>query len=934
MNNVLYAVGCICAFLAPCAIAKTGKPSCPDAITAGWENSAPERKEAEVDRGKLLWLADMRLERDFRLLKIDGAEGGIEFRNGELRIHKSNSVGSIVVEAHPFFLQSNVTTMVSAEVTVESATSGRSHGCLMVTPGSGIYGVQPEAKALDGGNGRHIMFGLNEQPSGTYYRKYRHYVGTGADVQPMIVVSGDPSVSSWRNWRAENVEDSRAVYQGVRDEADKRRRLSGLKLASAEEVARQCAESIDHTARVETENGVPYLMIDGKKTPPVAFHSVYHHGDYSEMTSGQPITSRGVPITIAWVFGANTMFKKDSSWPTGLEYDARKAADNFRDMMRGDTNALYMVCYDCNAPKDFVEKCCPDEGWINEDGERVIGSSGYIQKGLGPNYDRNKYWPWVSMASPTWRTAVKRNIAAFVDELKRTGHARKLIGIHFLGYNDGQFGMGRPDYSQCAQREYERYVRENPGVSTNYWQFCRQLGTLAQADFARAFKKAMGKDVVAIRWDDAPFVVDYSHGTMNRDPGGIDITVSQPTYADRWPAIADAPYVPWSSAALHGKQHWYEFDLRTWWAMAGSSMPGSTGSGYSPDIAHWRATYRKLAGEMLATRSGFWFYDMGRGWYCSPEIAEDIGDSLKIARLLTEKTPSPWRSDVAVVVDEEGQFGVEGGRKFQWSGTLYNICERQLSYMASAGVPYDYYLAEDVVKNPMLLKDKKVVVFIFWRQFDERRIAAVKALAGRGQTHVFLCESGCLGGAKEATGFDIEYFTKGAPSYVLKPESHFRESVTGSFEAEMHRGWMPPLGATKPFVEPRGRQVWIKEGAGVIVHARYAWDTNRVAIAERRDKEARRWYLAAPGGLSPEIFNRIVRESGSYVPVDKTGLVVNMNGDFVSIHALMGGRYDFRLPFDCDVTNVASGRREAAEGRMMRLNVTPGETCWFLLERK
>jgi hypothetical protein len=70
------------------------------------------------------------------------------------------------------------------------------------------------------------------------------------------------------------------------------------------------------------------------------------------------------------------------------------------------------------------------------------------------------------------------------------------------------------------------------------------------------------------------------------------------------------------------------------------------------------------------------------------------------------------------------------------------------------------------------------------------------------------------------------------------------------------------------------------------------------------------------------------------VPVDETGLVVNMNGDFVSLHALRGGRYDFKLPFECRVKNVKSGLYENTSGRMMRLNVTPGETCWFLLERK
>jgi hypothetical protein len=277
----------------------TGKV--PPPVTAGWENSAPGRREAAVADEKLVWRADTRFLQCFRLLKLNGAEGKLEIKGDEIRIHKSNAPGELVVEAAPFPLHSHETVMFSVEVNVEHATPHRSHGCIMASSGSGVFGVQPQVRPLDSGNGRHIMYGLNLQPPGTYYRKYCHYAGEGADVQPMIVVSGDPSISTWRNWRAEDVKDSRNAYRALVEESGARRRAAGFEIASAEEVQRQCAESIDHTARMVTENGVTYLAVDGRKVPPAAFHAVYHHSDHSEMTSGRPITSRGVPITIAWV---------------------------------------------------------------------------------------------------------------------------------------------------------------------------------------------------------------------------------------------------------------------------------------------------------------------------------------------------------------------------------------------------------------------------------------------------------------------------------------------------------------------------------------------------------------------------------------------------------------------------------------------------------
>ena len=56
-----------------------------------------------------------------------------------------------------------------------------------------------------------------------------------------------------------------------------------------------------------------------------------------------------------------------------------------------------------------------------------------------------------------------------------------------------------------------------------------------------------------------------------------------------------------------------------------------------------------------------------------------------------------------------------------------------------------------------------------------------------------------------------------------------------------------------------------------------------------------------------------------------------MNGDFVSVHALKGGRFKFRLPFSCRVVNVKSGKEESQENGAVSLDLTPGQTCWFRL---
>jgi len=902
-------------------------------ITDGWENLGIGRDEPFVAGSNLVWKAALSAADAFTLVKRNGAEGEIAFKDGELTVRKTNDKGFLLVKAAPFAAPKDVVLRFTVDVHVDSAIPERSHGYLRASAGNDTIAYDPEGRKADSDGGWNVMMGLTEQPAGVYYRKYYHFKNQQGTVHPTVVIAGDESVSTWKNWTAEDLVESKKAWAEEVRKTHARRPKPEDAVISEEELNRfVSADPVDHTAKTVTENGQVYLMIDGKKTLPVAYHGVYHHSDFSEATTGQLITRGGVPITIPWIQDANANWTGDVIW-TSHGYDAKKAVKKFRESMRGDTNALYMVCFGCNTYPDFIRKEHPDEAWIGADGKPVFGCAATCTSGYDGMVKNNSWWPWPSMASPAWRGAVKDNLRAFVREMKSQGLAKKLIGIHFLGYNDGQFGMAFPDYSSCAKTEYAKYVVENPGTSTNYWHFCRQLGTIAQEDFAHAFKEAMGKDVIAIRWDDAPFVVDFSHGKMCRDPKGIDIAVSQPTYIDRWPGLLDAPYVPFSSMALHGKMHWYEFDLRTYWMQAGGSLAGATRVGYSPDIGHWRSTYRKLAGEMIAQRSGFWFYDMGRGWFAAPEIAADINGSLEIFAALNEKTPSPWRSDVALVVDEEGFFGWEGGPRFDFPDHTYHFVEKQLRYLAGSGVPYEYYLAEDVIANPALLDGAKTVVSLLWRKFDEPRLRAVKHLSSSGRTLVFLTETGVLGGAKEATGFNVGYFDKDARTFEVKTEDGFPDPIIGSYELEYQRSGRILDDPEKPIRIPCGRRCWVEEESGVKVWGRFT-DSGKAAIAERADGGCRRIYLAVPGGLTPEMFNRFARESGAYVPVGKPWLQVNMNGDFVSVHALRGGQWDFKLPFPAKVTNLKSGRKEWISGDLLKLNMTAGETCWFSLDVK
>ena len=104
---------------------------------------------------------------------------------------------------------------------------------------------------------------------------------------------------------------------------------------------------------------------------------------------------------------------------------------------------------------------------------------------------------------------------------------------------------------------------------------------------------------------------------------------------------------------------------------------------------------------------------------------------------------------------------------------------------------------------------------------------------------------------------------------------------------------------------------------------------NVPAIAEKAFDGWKSVIVGSAGGLTPQYFNRAVREAKGYVPVEG-GLQVNMNGRFLSVHCLKPGKYGFRLPFRCRVRNLKSGETSPASSTLP-LDLTAGDTCWFML---
>ena len=110
-------------------------------------------------------------------------------------------------------------------------------------------------------------------------------------------------------------------------------------------------------------------------------------------------------------------------------------------------------------------------------------------------------------------------------------------------------------------------------------------------------------------------------------------------------------------------------------------------------------------------------------------------------------------------------------------------------------------------------------------------------------------------------------------------------------------------------------------------------DARQKALMANLDEWGVKSFVIQPAGYSSEFFNGFVESAGGYVAMRPGVAQVDMNGDFVSIHCIVPGKHEFRLPFPAKVVNVKSGREEQVVNGVLLLNVSAGETCWFRLYR-
>ena len=297
---------------------------------------------------------------------------------------------------------------------------------------------------------------------------------------------------------------------------------------------------------------------------------------------------------------------------------------------------------------------------------------------------------------------------------------------------------------------------------------------------------------------------------------------------------------------------------------------------------------------------------------------------MKVVKAVALRTPSaPNPAEAALVVDEDGML------LRNTVSSYYNLDEERLvgaqqMLLAGSGVPYDQLLIDDLLRDPAIAKRYRTIVFCGMYYIDRRRKALLDSLKSDGRVVVFLSGTGASGGI-EATGFEIRQ--------EESPQNHCVVAESGMdvdmFSYADHFVRMRHLGeSVTGYWQPR--RISVVEKQGVKVLARYA-KGGLPAVAEKKEDGFKEVYICDAAGLTPQYFNALVRESGGYVAA-RSGLQVDMNADFASIHCLVPGRYDFRLPRKCQIVDLDDGTIASSDAQNVSLDLFAGETRWYVFK--
>jgi hypothetical protein len=361
------------------------------------------------------------------------------------------------------------------------------------------------------------------------------------------------------------------------------------------------------------------------------------------------------------------------------------------------------------------------------------------------------------------------------------------------------------------------------------------------------------------------------------------------------------------SLKLHNKLWFDENDYRTY-------LIPKTGWGWTDNFSDSKAHQIRQMASILARGSAAWWFDMGGGWYDSPEFLDVIG---KLNAVAERSIHADRRSaaEIALVVDEESLAVVETDSNF-----TRQLLASQRYEIGHMGAPVDYLLYEDLdIARPYKM-------YIFASQFLYRHELrdVMKKLTERGaQAVLWLYAPGFVGtnslnehAVYEATGINVRYEKRKEVSRVtITPEG--AAALYGLRAGVEYGRTERPTGPVFYADDPEAETLGTIEPIG------------KPGLVRKYIGGLRVYYSAAPA-LPAAVLRCMAADAGVHIYNGRNDDIY-VNRSFFGIHTDEPGMRNLKFPEPVDIYDVMEDKQLAARVVDLPVNLPGRHTALYFL---
>lgn len=661
------------------------------------------------------------------------------------------------------------------------------------------------------------------------------------------------------------------------------------------------------------------VSIWARATPARKLMLAFYQPGQSFVRLGGPPDCFGAQIKLAAEAGVNFVsYPCPMPWPKpGVEADWSGVDSMCEQVLRANPNALLLPRMGMNPPPWWRE-AHPDDVMQWEDGRR----------------------DHMVVASPQYRRDAAERLAALVTHLEEK-FGDHVAGYHPCGQNTGEWfyedtwrrplsgyapadaaawkawlkKRGRSDVpvpTAAARHAAPAGIFRDPATEqalVDWAEFQQEEMAECVCELAHAVRKASHDRKLVVFF--YGYVFEFAAVATGPSVAGhyalrralncpdIDVLCSPISYFDRGLAQSAPSMTAAESVALAKKMWLNEDDTRTY--LGTGNAPGWYDAVDTLEDTN-KELVRNVAQEALRN-FGTWWMDLGAtGWFNDPAMWAEM----KRLRALDEpllKKPTPFRPQVAVVIDERAMLRVAAGGTLVTRPGIYEA----RAPLGRMGAPYGQYLLDDVLASRV--KAKLQVFLNAWSLSAAERAKLLKTT--RGATKVWCYAPGWFDGEqtsleamRQLTGFEMKVVTP--PKPVVTPTERGRSL-----------GLEKSFGGEKP-VKPLFAAADAKPEE---ILATYA--DGSAAVALRRTPGGPSLFVGAPG-LTSELLRLAAREARVHL-FTETDCNVYANGQFLALHASQDGPVAVNIGKPTSVTDVLSGE-PVAKGPRFAVPLKKGDT--------